>query len=480
MENKQKAQQMQSINTKNPSIYSSPSEYQAPNHHSMVFQHYPQYQNLSSNYAQINMTTNQKFDNIQNPSQGGRSQIDYGNESVYSSEKRSLNPGGYVQNYQYQSPDNVHSSHSHYSPRDEYEGKQYYPVNHPKERIFYQQSVSRINSTSHAHSSSHLQQQYQQIQQAKLQQQLKVQNDALLHQQRTFALRQQLNPPIGQSHYHLQHSLTQDSMQSKSTLSQQSRVPPTSLHLTNQFQPAGAPFNNDTHNMQMGNQRYEDNLFINKQKMLQNFAMQQQHKNNQQNYIQNSIQNRSKQQNHQPQPQENSNQIIIHQNHPNLVVNQACQTQMSSDSDKKTSPENMTSPQTPSHPIVEKKKSGNQMHTLKSPITKRPVTATVTLSGWLYKQGSDGLKVWRKRWFVLSDYILYYYKSSEEEKLLGSILLPSYKVSICSPDDKIYKKFAFKCEHLNMRTYWLAAESQECMEQWIKVLTAATMMQRSW
>lgn len=48
---------------------------------------------------------------------------------------------------------------------------------------------------------------------------------------------------------------------------------------------------------------------------------------------------------------------------------------------------------------------------LKSPLVKRPPFASVTLQGWLYKQGSEGLMLWKKRWFVLSEYCLFYYKS---------------------------------------------------------------------
>lgn len=32
------------------------------------------------------------------------------------------------------------------------------------------------------------------------------------------------------------------------------------------------------------------------------------------------------------------------------------------------------------------------------------------VQGWLNKQGCDGLKMWRKRWFVLSNFCLYYFK----------------------------------------------------------------------
>ncbi|KYN03305.1 Pleckstrin homology domain-containing family A member 7 [Cyphomyrmex costatus] len=85
--------------------------------------------------------------------------------------------------------------------------------------------------------------------------------------------------------------------------------------------------------------------------------------------------------------------------------------------------------------------------------------------------------LWKKRWFVLSEYCLFYYKGPEEEKLLGSILLPSYRVTVCKPEDKVNKKFAFKAEHANMRTYHFAADSRESMNQWVNALTLATLLQ---
>ncbi|XP_014612903.1 PREDICTED: uncharacterized protein LOC106791629 isoform X4 [Polistes canadensis] len=114
---------------------------------------------------------------------------------------------------------------------------------------------------------------------------------------------------------------------------------------------------------------------------------------------------------------------------------------------------------------------------LRSPAAKRPLSAPVHLQGWLHKQGSEGLMLWKKRWFVLSEYCLFYYKGPEEEKLLGSILLPSYRVTICRPEDKVNRKFAFKAEHANMRTYHFAAENRESMNQWVNALTLATLLQ---
>lgn len=63
-----------------------------------------------------------------------------------------------------------------------------------------------------------------------------------------------------------------------------------------------------------------------------------------------------------------------------------------------------------SRELVERKKSnGGSIH-IRSPAAKRPPQAPVTLQGWLHKQGSEGLMLWKKRWFVLSEYCLFYYK----------------------------------------------------------------------
>ena len=61
-----------------------------------------------------------------------------------------------------------------------------------------------------------------------------------------------------------------------------------------------------------------------------------------------------------------------------------------------------------------RRKSASPAASLKSPALaiKRSDTAAVTLRGWLYKQGSEGLQLWRKRWFVLSEYCLFYYKGN--------------------------------------------------------------------
>ena len=87
------------------------------------------------------------------------------------------------------------------------------------------------------------------------------------------------------------------------------------------------------------------------------------------------------------------------------------------------------------------------------------------------------MKLWKKRYFVLSEYCLSYYKSAHDDKTSGSILLPSYRISPVSKEDGIPRKFAFKAEHHNMRTYYFAADSQTNMIQWMNALSLASILQ---
>ena len=64
-----------------------------------------------------------------------------------------------------------------------------------------------------------------------------------------------------------------------------------------------------------------------------------------------------------------------------------------------------------------------------------------------------------------------------EEKVSGSILLPSYTISPLCKDDGVYRKYAFKAEHANMRTYYFAAETKDSMIQWMNSLSLASILQ---
>ncbi|XP_056589411.1 pleckstrin homology domain-containing family A member 7 isoform X3 [Triplophysa dalaica] len=128
---------------------------------------------------------------------------------------------------------------------------------------------------------------------------------------------------------------------------------------------------------------------------------------------------------------------------------------------------------------------------------KRNPNLPVVVRGWLYKQDSSGMRLWKRKWFVLSDYCLFYYKDSREETVLGSIPLPSYVISPVGPDDHISRKYAFKAchtgmrsyiynknslvgsqaEHCGMRTYFFSADTQEDMNGWIRAMNQAALMQ---
>ncbi|XP_034434438.1 pleckstrin homology domain-containing family A member 5-like isoform X3 [Hippoglossus hippoglossus] len=107
---------------------------------------------------------------------------------------------------------------------------------------------------------------------------------------------------------------------------------------------------------------------------------------------------------------------------------------------------------------------------------KRNPNAPVVKSNWLYKQDSTGMKLWKKRWFVLCDMCLFYYRDDKEDNILGSILLPSFHISMLSVDDHISRKYAFKATHPNMRTYYFCTDAAKEMESWMKVMTDAALV----
>ncbi|XP_045838795.1 pleckstrin homology domain-containing family A member 6 isoform X13 [Meles meles] len=128
---------------------------------------------------------------------------------------------------------------------------------------------------------------------------------------------------------------------------------------------------------------------------------------------------------------------------------------------------------------------------------KRNLSAPVTKAGWLFKQASSGVKQWNKRWFVLVDRCLFYYKDEKEESILGSIPLLSFRVAAVQPSDNISRKHTFKvttcwvdeagagpthclspqAEHAGVRTYFFSAESPEEQETWIQAMGEAARVQ---
>ncbi|XP_069718210.1 pleckstrin homology domain-containing family A member 5 isoform X20 [Phaenicophaeus curvirostris] len=133
----------------------------------------------------------------------------------------------------------------------------------------------------------------------------------------------------------------------------------------------------------------------------------------------------------------------------------------------------------PMSPVGRTSRSSKKVHNFgkRSNSIKRNPNAPVVRRGWLYKQDSTGMKLWKKRWFVLSDLCLFYYRDEKEEGILGSILLPSFHISVLSPEDHINRKYAFKAAHPNMRTYYFCTDTGKEMELWMKAMTDAALVQ---
>ncbi|XP_068595055.1 pleckstrin homology domain-containing family A member 7-like [Brachionichthys hirsutus] len=149
-------------------------------------------------------------------------------------------------------------------------------------------------------------------------------------------------------------------------------------------------------------------------------------------------------------------------------------------------------------PASKGSRSGGKVHSFgkREQSIRRNPNVPVVVRGWLYKQDSSGMRLWKRKWFVLADFCLFYYKDSREESVLGSIPLPSYVISPVGPDDHIGRKYAFKAshtgmrsyiykqsavigsqaEHTGMRTYYFSADTQEDMNTWLKAMNQATLM----
>ncbi|XP_030229751.1 pleckstrin homology domain-containing family A member 6 isoform X4 [Gadus morhua] len=135
---------------------------------------------------------------------------------------------------------------------------------------------------------------------------------------------------------------------------------------------------------------------------------------------------------------------------------------------------------------------------------RRNAKAEVTKQGWLYKQASSGVKQWNKRWFVLADRCLFYYKDEKEDTVLGSLPLLSFRVGAVQVLDNVTRRFSFKvwqvraegdeegdrdegaskvplvfcvqAEHAGTRTYYFSADSPQEQEEWIRAMGDAAQV----
>ncbi|XP_059564980.1 pleckstrin homology domain-containing family A member 7 isoform X6 [Myotis daubentonii] len=195
---------------------------------------------------------------------------------------------------------------------------------------------------------------------------------------------------------------------------------------------------------------------------------------------------------------ENSDFILQEEPNPHMSKQERNQRPSSMVSETSTTGTTSTVEAKPGPKII---KSSSKVHSFgkRDQAIRRNPNVPVVMRGWLHKQDSSGMRLWKRRWFVLADYCLFYYKDSREEVVLGSIPLPSYFTSPVGPEDRISRKYSFKAVHLGMRaliyntsaggsqaeqsgmrTYYFSADTLEDMNAWIRAMNqAAQVLSRS-
>ncbi|XP_058402049.1 pleckstrin homology domain-containing family A member 7 isoform X14 [Diceros bicornis minor] len=195
---------------------------------------------------------------------------------------------------------------------------------------------------------------------------------------------------------------------------------------------------------------------------------------------------------------ENSEFILQDEPNPHMSKQERNQRPSSMVSETSTAGTTSTVEAKPGPKII---KSSNKVHSFgkRDQAIRRNPNVPVVVRGWLHKQDSSGMRLWKRRWFVLADYCLFYYKDSREEVVLGSIPLPSYVISPVAPEDRISRKYSFKAVHTGMRaliynsstggspaeqsgmrTYYFSADTQEDMNAWVRAMNqAAQVLSRS-
>ncbi|CEP16346.1 hypothetical protein [Parasitella parasitica] len=100
-------------------------------------------------------------------------------------------------------------------------------------------------------------------------------------------------------------------------------------------------------------------------------------------------------------------------------------------------------------------------------------SAPPDMEGWLYKQG-DKYKTWNKRWFVLKENNLFYFKNPKAMRLKGIINLKGYRIEV---DESIHPgKYCFMAHHERERTFFFYTEFERPMKDWLKALMKATIV----
>ncbi|XP_042192712.1 pleckstrin homology domain-containing family A member 1 isoform X4 [Callorhinchus milii] len=101
----------------------------------------------------------------------------------------------------------------------------------------------------------------------------------------------------------------------------------------------------------------------------------------------------------------------------------------------------------------------------------------VIKSGYCVKQGAV-MKNWKRRYFILDENSIGYYKSDLDKEPLRTIPLKEVnKVQECKQRDILLRDNLFEIV-TNFRTFYVQADSPEDMHNWIKAISGAIVAQR--
>jgi len=107
--------------------------------------------------------------------------------------------------------------------------------------------------------------------------------------------------------------------------------------------------------------------------------------------------------------------------------------------------------------------------------------------GWMTKQGGR-VKTWKRRWFILSDHVLYYFKEKQEETSKACGIVPLEDVIVREVDNG-KRKFCFELSHSQNTamkamkrsagqiqkghhdSYLFCASSKQEMEEWMEAIS---------
>ncbi|XP_020626506.1 src kinase-associated phosphoprotein 1-like [Orbicella faveolata] len=98
----------------------------------------------------------------------------------------------------------------------------------------------------------------------------------------------------------------------------------------------------------------------------------------------------------------------------------------------------------------------------------------IICEGFLKKLRKEGKiyvgSKWQKRYCVVRNHVLYYFKDKKAKEQAGQILLPGYKAQVANRKGR---EFSLTHSHLEIRAYQFEGTSKEETEKWIKAINAA-------